>query len=200
MRNAVLLIGAETPTPNLREQIKAARAAASGKTIAVLCESVVRRLSRDELEELAQIEVVLTPYPAKGEACAALLAAEWIDNDEELILLSGEEEVFDLAAFAARFRVRGLAAGLIARPFDGAGANLRVDARGQVMEASCRRPVGEFAASGAFWFARGRDFVAAAKDMIRKTPNQAEPYSLAPALNELVLKDRAIGVQTAEAA
>ena len=50
------------------------------------------------------------------------------------------------------------------------------------------------ATAGFYWFSRGRDFVRAAKNMIRKDSRVDGKYYICPAFNELVLENLSIGV------
>jgi hypothetical protein len=49
---------------------------------------------------------VLTPFSVRGVVCAALPASEWRDNDEELIVLSGEAADFEALTDAANVVVK----------------------------------------------------------------------------------------------
>lgn len=64
------------------------------------------------LEERA--EVILVKGDTAGAACSALLAAEFIDDDEELLILSANEWISQPYGNAIRsFRERSLDAGLL---------------------------------------------------------------------------------------
>src|SRR5262249_23381586 len=65
---------------------------------------------------------------------------------------------------------------------------------GLVVEAAEKRPISTFATAGTYYFARGGDFVEATMAMIRKEAHVQGRYFVCPAYNELVLRQRRIGV------
>src|SRR5262249_46067017 len=105
-----------------------------------------------------------------GAACTALLAVEYIDNDEELLITNGDQYfTCELSEAIADFRRRGLDAGALV--FDAIRPRwsyVRIDPQGLVVEAAEKRPISRCATAGFYYFRRGRDFVAAALQMIRK--------------------------------
>ena len=76
---------------------------------------------------------------------------------------------------------------------------MKTNAETLVTEAAQRNPISNQATVGIFWYARGRDFVAAAKNMIRKDANFEGLFYICPAFNELILDQAKIGVYPIEA-
>jgi hypothetical protein len=197
----VLIFFREGAPGQITDLLDACRAFAPQNLIVACCENAIRLLSQEDLDALAAAtaEVILTPFEHQGDACAALLAADWIDNDCELVVAGAGTGGVDFAAMSAHFRDINCAAGLATREGKRlGGASVRLDDQGLLVEASAKGS--ENAAAGVFWFAHGRDLLRAVQAMIRKNPNHAGPYGICPALNELVLENRAIGVYPVEAA
>jgi hypothetical protein len=195
MPNALILVS-EGAGAKISGVLGACRSIAPQTLIVSMCENAVRLMPQAELDALtsAPANVILSPFEPHGEACCALLAAEWIDNDSELVVANPGAAGIDLAAMSAHFRNNKLAAGVATRDLQKPGvANVRLDAEGLVIEASGGKRIGDIAAAGVFWFAHGGDFLRAVQNMIRKNPNQSEPFDICPALNELVLENRPIG-------
>lgn len=137
----------------------------------------------------------------KGAACTALLAAGWIDGEDELLVVSVNELLdIDVQCVVDGFRERGLDAGVVTFPsIHPRYSYVRLDEDGFVIEAAEKRPISRYALAGFFWFARGSDFVSAAKRMIRKDVHVDGLFYISPALNELVLGGRSIGASLIEA-
>lgn len=154
------------------------------------------------VEQLAPGSAIISvEKPTAGAACTALLGAPFIDNDDELLILSANELVRqNLADVVEDFRQRRLDAGVLCfRSVHPRYAYVRLDAEGNVVEASEKKPVSRNAIPGVFWFARGRDFVTAAKDAIRKDARVRNAFFISATLNERILHHSRIGVFPLEA-
>lgn len=143
---------------------------------------------------------VLEVENTSGAACTALLAIEHIVDDEPLLLVNGDQVILDdVAAIVAGFSARQLDGGVIV--FEGVHPRwsyVRVDDAGIVIEASEKRPISRLATAGAYWFARGRDFVDGAMAMIRKDANVGGAFYVCPTINEMVLRNRRVGIHSIE--
>jgi hypothetical protein len=132
----------------------------------------------------------------RGAACTALLATDWIDNDSELLIVSLNEYLeVDLISAVRDFAARKLDAGTLV--FDSLHPRysyVRLGADGLVIEAEQGRPISNAATVGAFWFRRGADFVAGAKQMIRKEDHLDGNFYVCPVFNQMILMHRRIGV------
>lgn len=131
-----------------------------------------------------------------GAACTVMLAVEQIDNDDELVIANGDQILdFDMNRVIAEFRERDLDAGTVV--FDSVHPRwsfVKTDAEGQVVEAAEKRPISRNATAGIYYFRKGSDFIAAAKAMIHKGASVNGGYFVCPAFNELILKQKKIGV------
>jgi hypothetical protein len=138
----------------------------------------------------------LVPSTTQGSACTALLSACSLDPESELLVVSANELVdVDFGEALAQFRERRLDGGTwVFRSIHPRYSYVRLDADGFIVEAAQRMPVSANATAGAFWFARTADFVAGAMDMIRKSASVDGLYFVAPVFNELILKQRRLGV------
>lgn len=131
-----------------------------------------------------------------GAACSALLAIEHIQPDRELVIANGDQIFnYDLGNLVREFRSRDLDAGTIV--FDSVHPRwsfVRVDEDGLVVEAAEKRPISRHATAGFYYFRRGRDFVQAAKDMIRKNAQVNGAFYVCPTFNEMILRHARIGI------
>jgi NDP-sugar pyrophosphorylase family protein len=183
--------------PLIERQIVACRSVADARLIVALSEPDMRRFALGEVISLLAPEARVTPTKeTHGAACTALLSIGEIDTDDELLILNGNEFLdIDFDAVLSGFRSRRLDAGVIVFPsVHPRYSFVALDDDGFVVQATEKRPISRNATAGFYWFARGRDFVAAAQNMIRKDATVNGRFYICPSLNELVLKQARIGV------
>jgi dTDP-glucose pyrophosphorylase len=134
--------------------------------------------------------------PTQGAACSALLAARHIDNDEELLILAGNEFLnVEFLPIIDEFRRRGLHGGLVV--FESVHPRysfVKLGSDGLVIEASEKNPISNNATAGFYWFRSGSVFVNEAKNLIRKDANVNGSFYICPTYNELILKGLPVGV------
>ena len=148
-------------------------------------DSTLRLLVKD------QIEVIRIQRETKGAACSALLATEFISNDQPLLICNGDQ-IFDLDLNESLKSIRGDqvdAACLSFRSVHPRWSYVRLES-GEIVEAAEKHPLSENAIAGFYYFAKGIDFVDAAKRMILKDAQVNGAFYIAPVLNELVLKGK----------
>ena len=105
----------------------------------------------------------------------------------------------ELASVLAQLRDRSLDAGTVVfNSVHPRYSYVRMDPQGFVLEAAEKNPISSDAMAGIHWFARGCDFVRAAKQTIRKDASVDGIYFVSPTLNELVLEQALIGVRRIE--
>lgn len=145
--------------------------------------------------------ILSLPELSQGSACTALLAACQLKQDAELIIISANELVdLDLAEVIEDFRSRELDAGTLTfRSIHPRYSYVRLNEQGFVTEAAQREPISFYATAGIFWFAKTAYFVEGAKNLIRKDAHVDGSYFVAPTFNELVLRQKKIGVKKLDA-
>ncbi len=131
-----------------------------------------------------------------GAACSALLAVSHIDNDDPLIIVNGDQILdADLPAIVRGFREAALDGGIVVfEDVHPRWSFVKTDAQGLVIETAEKRPISKLATAGFYYFARGADFVLAASEMIKKDAQVGGHFFICPAYNELILRQRRIGV------
>jgi dTDP-glucose pyrophosphorylase len=130
----------------------------------------------------------------KGAVCSALLAIDYINNDEPLLVSNGDqifeqglpERVLDLFS-------ENIDGGCIVfESVHPRWSYIRVDDADNIIEASEKRPISKKAIAGIYMFRRGSDFVIGAKEAIRKDVNVGGVYYISAVLNELILINRTL--------
>jgi NDP-sugar pyrophosphorylase family protein len=150
------------------------------------------------LRELGNVEIVSIDGPTEGTACTVLQAREMIDNETPLLIANCDQLVdFSCTDFVSECRTRGLD-GLIlcfedvAR--DPKWSFAKTDDNGLVVEVAEKRAISQFATVGIYLFARGRDFVTGAVDMIARNERVNNEFYTCPVYNRIVGRGGRVGV------
>ena len=163
----------------------------------------IRRHHLDKVIQLVAKEAVVVPVSGTtaGAACTALLAIEHIADDDELLILNGNEIVdVDFAAVTRAFREARWDGGVVTFPsVHPRYSYVRKDADGLVQQAAEKEPISRHATAGFYWYRRGSDFVRAAQAMIRKGDTVGGLYYICPAFNQMVLRQARIGTYLIQA-
>lgn len=130
----------------------------------------------------------------KGAVCSSLLAIDYIDNDEPLLISNGDqlfakglsERVLDLC------RDDGDGGCVVFQSVHPRWSYVRLENDHQIVEASEKRPISKNAIAGVYVFRRGSDFVRGAKEAIRKDASVGGSYFVSAVFNELILLNRAL--------
>src|ERR1700709_2108316 len=125
-----------------------------------------------------------------GATCTALLAVDYIETDDELLIVNGDELVdIELGPVLESFREKGFSAGVFTFPsVHPRYSYVRLDDDGMVIEAAEKRPISRHATAGLYWFRHGTDFVAAAMNQIRNRDSVEDLYYICPSLNDPILR------------
>jgi dTDP-glucose pyrophosphorylase len=123
----------------------------------------------------------------EGQACTVLVAREYIDNGEPLVIYNAD--TYCRTDLATRLRtlprdVDGLL-GVFEAPGD-KWSFARVDAGGRVVETAEKRRISNWATTGLYHFTRGRDFVQHAEAMIAADERERGEFYVAPVYNRLI--------------
>lgn len=139
---------------------------------------------------------------SQGAACTALLAKEYINNDDGLLIVNGNELLdVNYAEIVNDFLTRELDAGCVCfSSVHPRYSYVRLDKEGLVVEAAEKKPISRNATAGFYWFKKGKNFVESAQSMIRKDAVVDGLFYICPVFNELVLLQARIGIYLIDAA
>lgn len=143
----------------------------------------------DLLERIApDCEIVPVQETTEGAACTVLLAREFIDGSEPLMIANSDQWVgCDIDAYLAATddpHVGGVIMTMWADHPKWSYARLTED--GKVVEVVEKQVVSNDATTGIYNFQRGSDFVAAANRMIERDLRVKGEFYVAPVYNELI--------------
>ncbi|MCA8972395.1 MAG: glycosyltransferase family 2 protein [Planctomycetes bacterium] len=139
--------------------------------------------------------VVRALGPTKGQLCSCLMGIEHIADDEPLLIVNGNQFLYeDVTKIVAHFAAKNADAGIVTFPnVHPRWSYVRTDEDGEtVLETSEKRPISRQACAGIFWFARGADFIDAAKRVIRKQTEVGGQYYVSSTFNELILDGKRV--------
>jgi dTDP-glucose pyrophosphorylase len=132
----------------------------------------------------------------KGAVCSALLGAQYIDNDEELILMAVDDFMDEnSAAIIKEFRKADADADAGVVSFNSVHPRYsfaKTDKDGIPVEFAEKTPISKNALVSFYYFRRGRDFVECAKEIIRKDSPVNGNFYISQTLNEMILKQKRI--------
>ncbi|QQM30625.1 hypothetical protein JET14_00030 [Martelella lutilitoris] len=135
--------------------------------------------------------------PTAGSVCTALLAAEQIDKDEEIILVAVDELIdADLTAIVKAFRDKKADAGVVSfRSVHPRYSFALLDDDGFVCEVAEKRPVSKHALASFYYFRRGSDFVLCAQSVVRKDRKIKDAFFISQTINEMVLRHKKVAIE-----
>jgi dTDP-glucose pyrophosphorylase len=122
----------------------------------------------------------------EGAACTTLLAREFIDNDEPLMLVNSDQFVdWDSTEFMYRMIEQGLDGGIVTfTATHPKWSFVRLDDNGFVVEVAEKNPISNIATAGFYYWSRGSDYVRCAERMIDRNIRVNNEFYVCPVYNE----------------
>jgi dTDP-glucose pyrophosphorylase len=176
--------------PMIEAVVRNVRPSSPHQFIVVALRAHLDHLGMREAIERAAPGAIVVPVDAvtEGAACTVLLAREFIDGDDPLMLANSDQWVdVDIEAYLAsmdRARADGLIMTMTAR--DPKWSFVGLGAGGFVTRVVEKQPISDEATVGIYNFRRGRDFVRAADRMIAQDLRVNGEFYVAPVYNELI--------------
>lgn len=132
--------------------------------------------------------VVLVDGLTEGAACTALLAKEYINNDEDL-LIANSDQIIEYSSENFNYFKNFTAADAIVFTFHAIHPKwsfVKINSRGVVTEVAEKNPISDIATCGIYWYRKGSEFVSCAETMIQKNIKVNNEFYIAPVYNELI--------------
>jgi len=148
----------------------------------------------EELKKIfgPKIKIIIIDYVTQGMACTVLLAKEFINNDEQLIITDADhyfinKKYYDQLQHPEKYpEVKGGIPTFEAT--DPKWSFSKVDDNGYIVEIAEKIPISPYANVGEYYFRHGKDYVAAAEEMIKKDLRVRNEFYVAPVYNLLIEK------------
>lgn len=135
-----------------------------------------------------KFKIVEVDTLTEGAACTALLAREYIDNDDDLLIANSDQFV-EYSPENFRTLKEMTDADAIVYTFEAVHPKwsfVRTNSRGVITEVAEKNPISNIATCGIYWYRKGSDFVKYADQMIEKDIRVNNEFYIAPVYNELI--------------
>lgn len=168
----------------------------SGRHIFICQKEHYQKYALQELLNLISpdCKIITIDRITEGAAVTVLLAKELINNDEELIIANSDQWIdwnpqHFLSFLHSKDADGGIVTFISTHP---KWSFVKVDDEGLVKEVAEKKPISNIATVGIYYYKRGRDFVNAAEQMIKKNIRTNNEFYVAPAYNEMILLGKKI--------
>lgn len=184
--------------PMLNHVIRNVVPAGAGATLLLRRDHIEAQAGAVSRFEDKGVQVVPVDGLTEGTACTVLLARKHFDGDAPMMVANSDQIVdFDVADFVNDCLERGLDGSILVfrdPAKDPKWSFARTGPGGLVAEVAEKKPISELATVGIYLFARGRDFVAAAADMIAVNERVNGEFYTCPVYNYMIANGARIGV------
>lgn len=141
------------------------------------------------------IVILESPGNRRGAASACLLAEEYINNDDQLMIANSDQIVeWDSNHFLEHMRSQKADGGILtftAHEPKWSFAKV-IPGTDIVTEVAEKNPISDKATAGIYWYKCGRDFVNGAKQMIAKDIRVNNEFYVCPVFNEIIEQGKLI--------
>lgn len=133
-------------------------------------------------------EIVQIDGLTEGAACTTLLAREFIDNDNSLVIANSDQFVeWNSGETIYSFMADGIDGGIVTfKATHPKWSYARVDENGIVEEVAEKRPISDIATVGIYFWKRGAEYVKYADRMIEKNIRTNGEFYVCPVFNEAI--------------
>lgn len=141
-------------------------------------------------------EIVQVDGMTEGAACTTLLAKEFINNDEPLVLANSDQYIdWDSNEFMYSMTADDVDGGILTfKATHPKWSFARLDEDGFVAEVAEKKPISDIATVGVYYWRKGSDYVKYAEEMIRKDIRTNGEFYVAPTYNQAILDEKKIKV------
>jgi HAD superfamily hydrolase (TIGR01509 family) len=130
----------------------------------------------------------------EGAACTALLAKEFIDNENPLFFANSDQFVeWDSNEFMYKMQETNIDGGIVTfESIHPKWSFAKLDSNGYVTEVSEKNPISNVATVGYYYWKHGSDFVKYAEQMIQKDVRVNNEFYVCPVFNEAISSGKKI--------
>jgi HAD superfamily hydrolase (TIGR01509 family) len=124
----------------------------------------------------------------EGAACTTLLAKEFINNDQPLLMANSDQFVeWDSNEFMYKMTEQDLDGGIVSfRATHPKWSFAKIDNHGYVTEVAEKNPISDIATVGIYYWKKGSDYVKYAEQMIEKNIRVNNEFYVCPVFNEAI--------------
>jgi dTDP-glucose pyrophosphorylase len=142
----------------------------------------------------SDLDIIEVNGLTEGAACTVLLAKQYFDNNNELVLANSDQYVdTDIMAFVNDMRDRDADAGILTfKSDDPKWSYAKIGFEGYVTEVVEKKVISDQATVGIYYYRHGREFVKYAEQMIRKNIRTNNEFYVCPIFNEFIADGKKI--------
>lgn len=133
-------------------------------------------------------KIVQVDHLTEGAACTTLLAKEYINNDDYLLIANSDQFIdWDSNRFYYTMEDSGIDGGILT--FENSHPKwsyVKLDDDGYVIDLQEKKPISNHATVGIYFWKKGSEYVRCAESMIEKEIKVNGEYYVAPVYNELI--------------
>lgn len=137
-------------------------------------------------------KIVLVDKLTEGAACTTLLAKQYIDNNESLLIANSDQFIqWDSSKALYYFMSSELDGGLLT--FNSTHPKwsfVRLGEDGLVKEVAEKKPISDIATAGIYFWKKGSDYVKYAESMIDKNIRTNGEFYVCPVFNEAIIDNK----------
>lgn len=130
----------------------------------------------------------------EGAACTALLAKEYIDNDEDLLIANSDQIIqYEQNNFNMLKNLTNVDSMVFCfNAVHPKWSFVKINSRGFATEVAEKNPISNIATCGIYWYRKGSDYVKYAEQMISKNIRVNNEFYIAPVYNELIQNNKTL--------
>jgi dTDP-glucose pyrophosphorylase len=140
--------------------------------------------------------IYITKELTEGAACTTLLAKEFINNDEPLLIANSDQYLdWDSTEFMYSMLADNIDAGiLVFESTHPKWSYAKLNQNGFVCEVAEKRPISNLATVGVYFWRKGSDYVKYAEQMIQKNIRVNNEFYVCPVFNEAIADGKKVKV------
>ena len=133
-------------------------------------------------------KIVEVDSVTEGAACTVLLAKDFVDNDEPLVIANSDQFIeWNSLEFLYKMNEQNLDAGIVSfKATHPKWSYAKVNDSGFVTEVAEKNPISDIATVGVYYWKQGKDFVKYAESMILKDIRVNNEFYVCPVFNEAI--------------
>lgn len=143
--------------------------------------------------------IIKLKHDTKGGLCSVLMAIDDIDDEDEILILNGDQIIdVDLNDIYNTWRLENADAGLVTfKSVHPRWAYARMK-DGVVVQTAEKNPISNNALCGVYYFKRAKEFFTAAFNCIKGDVQLNGVFFISPTINQFVLNDKKVVANTIE--
>jgi HAD superfamily hydrolase (TIGR01509 family) len=136
----------------------------------------------------------------EGAACTTLLAKQYIDSDDKLIIANSDQFIeWDANKTLYSLTASALDGGILTfKSTHPKWSFAKVDENGFVTEVAEKKPISDDATVGVYYWKHGKDYVKYAEQMIAANKRVNNEFYVAPTFNEAIADGKKFGIRQIE--